>query len=110
MTTQQQVWWVALATFERGSGAQDILSERHQGACGWIACLAGDETELRDNLSASLNAVGLRLVEMDRERRVGAPEDLTDIDEHLAANFVVRDANSESVWGAVHTYLAQGEC
>jgi hypothetical protein len=104
------VWWIALVTFERGNGAQDVLLEHQQGACGWMACFAASEDDARDRLSAALNADGLRLVEVDRERRVDESEDLALIDEHLASNFTAREDGAQTVWGAVHAYLAEGEC
>ena len=102
-------WWVALVTFERGDGKQDILDPNQQGASGWMACFARHETDVRDVLARSLRADGLRLLEIDRETPVTSAEDIAEFDEHLAGNFAERDPARPTVWGTLHCYLAEGE-
>jgi hypothetical protein len=99
--------WVALVTFERSGVPQDVLADEFQGACGWMACLAADEEEVRARLAASLRAVGLRLLEVDREQQVDA-EEIVEFDEHLAANVQGWEPGRKTLWGTIHCYRAEG--
>jgi hypothetical protein len=102
-------WWVALVTFERGDGEQDILEPHQQGASGWMACVGRHEADVRQMLANSLMADGLKLVEIERETPVDTAEEVAEFDEHLAENFVARDPLRPTVWGTIHCYLADGE-
>jgi hypothetical protein len=102
-------WWLALVTFERRYGEQDVLPEWAQGACGWMAALAPDEETMLQLLVRDVEHVGLRVLEITGQREVFVDDEIEEIDEHLADNFREIEPGKRTVWGTIHCYRGEGE-
>lgn len=97
--------YLALVTFEHDGDDGRHLSPGWQGACGWMAVEAEDETEAVDNLAQSLAAVRLKLIEAERIHAVKGAAQARLIDEHLASNMKEWEPGRSAVWGTTHGYV-----
>lgn len=102
-------WWLALVTFERREAHSEFLPDECQGACGWMGCLVRREGEIRKAIETALAEINLHLVEIGEHRPLNSLDELTEWDDHLAANIVALEPGKHVVWGTIHTYLADGE-
>lgn len=102
-------WWVALVTFERSDGDQDILPTWAQGACGWMVALAPDEDEAREILMRDVSHHGLRVLDVEETREVFDEAEIDGLDGHLAANFRNFEPGKQTAWGTIHCYKGDGE-
>lgn len=102
-------WWVALVTFERRDGKQEILPDWSHGASGWMAASARDEDEARHLLVREVENLGLRVVAITDEHEVFGEDEVEKIDEHLASNFKEIEPEKQTVWGTIHCYKGEGE-
>jgi hypothetical protein len=102
-------WWLALVTFERREDEQEILPEWAHGGCGWMVALAPDEKTARGLLIRDVERCGLRVLEIEDERKVLYEDEIEEIDDHLAANFRALQLGMKTVWGTIHCYKGEGE-
>lgn len=102
-------WWIALTTFERGEHKQQILPDWAQGACGWMVALAPDEEVARRILVRDIEHHGLRVVGVDKVQEVFSDEDIEEVDDHLAENFINFEEGKSTTWGTLHCYKGEGE-
>ena len=100
--------WVALVTFERHD-AQDILPEWALGACGWMLALASDEDAATELLMRDITHLGLRVVDIAKQREIFDEDEIEELDEHLAENVRNFEAGKKTAWGTIHCYRAEGE-
>jgi len=68
-----------------------------------------DEEEAVRHLHRGLQFHGLRLVEVDEMREVFRPEDIDELDEHLAANLRNFEEGHRTAWGTIRCYKGEGE-
>lgn len=101
--------FVALVTFERGSGDGGILRPHDQGASGWMGIRNCSEENVPEAVSNELSELGLRLVEIDKINEVDSAEAAATYDEHLSSNMAKWEAGTSTVWGTIHCYAADGE-
>jgi hypothetical protein len=102
-------WWVALVTFERLNGEQEILPDWAQGACGWIAAIAPDEDVAVSLIIRDIEHCGLRVLDIVDEHEVFGEDEIDSIDDHLGANFREIETGKQTVWGTIHCYKGEGE-
>lgn len=99
-----------MVTFERRKWADNlVLPEWAWGACGWMVAKASNKTEARSCLVRDLEQLSLVFIELDDEHEVFGVADLAELDEHLAANFVMLEAGKQTLWGTLHCYKGEGE-
>ena len=101
--------YAALITFERTEADNDILPEEAQGACCFMATRASDEDDLRNTLAVELREIGLRLVSIDEAQEIDIHDLPGGMDPHLIESIGDWDDETRTVWGTIHTYLADGE-
>lgn len=101
--------FIALITFERESDECEILQPDDQGACGWMGAQAASEDQLAGVFAAELSELGLRLKGIDNIIEVSSVDEVASYDQHLASNMAAWQAGKRTVWGTIHTYLADGE-
>ncbi|MGA0601881.1 hypothetical protein ACO2Q3_14330 [Caulobacter sp. KR2-114] len=102
-------WWIAMVTIERLNRDQEILPDWALGACGWVAALAPDEDAARKRIEADMSAVGLRLMDVEDLQPVVDADEVSGVDEHLAANMRTLKAGRRTAWGELFCYAAEGE-
>jgi hypothetical protein len=101
--------FIALVTFENNGDILKVLPAECHGACGWMAINAASESQVLDALDKELAQIELKLVEVDRVTQVHSTEEIADYDDHLATNVADWQEDKATVWGTIHTYLADGE-
>ena len=101
--------WLALITFERQTEETDILPEWAHGACGWMIALAPDFDTACDRLTRDLGYHGLRLLAVGEKREVFDPDDVEEVDCHLAQKWHQIEPDKQTVWGTLHCYKGEGE-
>ena len=101
--------FIALVTFENNGDVLEILPAECHGACGWMAVKAATDTQALDALRKDLAQVELRLVEVDRVTQVYSMDEIADYDDHLAMNVSKWEPGKATVWGTIHSYLAEGD-
>jgi len=106
---EDEAWWVAMVTFEKGEDSLGLLAPPYQGAVGWLAGVAGDEDAAEDLFRAALGEIGLIVLEVGDLEEVGSMADIEDVDEHLALNVAKLEPGKRTVWGELFPYLADGE-
>jgi hypothetical protein len=101
--------WLALVTFERRTQDSDILPAWAHGACGWMIGIAPDLATACDRFARDLRYCGMSLLEVEDAREVFDPEDVQEVDDHLAENWREIEPGKQSVWGTLHGYKGEGE-
>ena len=101
--------FIALVTFENDGDILKVLPAECHGACGWMAINAATETQVLDALSKEFAQIELKLVEVNRVTQVYSMEEIAGYDDHLATNVAEWQAGKATVWGTIHSYLADGE-
>jgi hypothetical protein len=101
--------FIALVTFENSGDVLEILPAECNGACGWMAVKAETDTQVLDALRKELSQIELKLVEVDRVTQVYSTDEIAEYDDHLAVNVAEWEPGKATVWGTIHTYLAEGE-
>jgi hypothetical protein len=74
-----------------------------------MIALAPDEDGARELLVRDLEHHLLRVTEVVNEREVFTDAEITDLDEHLAANSLTIEPGSRTVWGTIQCYKGDGE-
>jgi len=101
--------FIAMVTFERVTDDLGILPANAHGACGWLGVRSATGEDAAATISLALREIGLRLVEVTELVEVSSPEQVVAYDAHLAANMSVWEEGKRTVWGTIHSYLADGE-
>lgn len=101
--------WVVFVTFERTDVPNEILDDESLGACGWMAVEAETEKEAYAHLKAGLAQENLKLIEAEDFDIVGADDDISELDEHLALNVENWEDGKKTVWGSIYEYTEDGD-
>ena len=109
MTLPSGRWWIGLITFERDKPNQEVLPDWAWGACGWMFTSGDDEDQACGYLQRDVEFHGLRLLEIDGLREVFGPDDIDEVDDHLAANVRNFEEGCRTSWGTLHCYKGEGE-
>ena len=98
-----------MVTFERINETQDTLPDWAWGACGWMFTSGQDEEEAAGYLKRDIEFHGLKLIDIDQLKEVFGPDDIDEIDDHLAANVRSFEQGHRTAWGTLHGYKGEGE-
>ena len=101
--------FVGLVSFLRQEDYQDILSPEVEGAVAWHAGKADSKDQFVAFVTSEIEELGFKVIEIEDIQELAEIEDARELDEQLAENMDQWEAGRMTVWGTLHTYIAEGE-